>query len=110
MELGGRRGGRLPHSGHHRQQIGKVAAHQRQRRALVVGDVLPALARIRLQLQRHVGHFNRGLGLARRQFQVNALPVAHGNRDGFCLGNGETRGAGGDGVNAHAQRGNFIIA
>ena len=93
-----------------RQQIGKVPAHQRQRLALVVGDVLPALARIRLQLQRHVAHFHRGLGLARRQLQVDALPVAHGNRDVLRHRLREALRRSRDRVNAGAQGRELVVS
>ena len=45
--------------GHQRKQVRIVAAHQRQRLALVVGDVLAALAGLRLNLDGNVGHLHR---------------------------------------------------
>jgi hypothetical protein len=41
-------------AGDQRQQVGVVAAHQRQRFGLIAGDGLAALAGLGLKLQRHV--------------------------------------------------------
>ena len=78
--------------------------------ALVVGDGLAAFTGVGFDLQSDVGDLDRGLGGSDLESEIDALAGADG--DGDVLGDGirESGSAGRDGVDAGAQRRDFVVA
>ena len=107
---GGRGGGGLAGAGDKAEEVGVVAADEREGCALIVGDGLAALAGLGFKLEGDVGDFDGGLGRAYVEGEVDALASADG--DGDVVGDGvwKAGGGGGDGVNADAEGGNFVVA
>jgi hypothetical protein len=78
--------------------------------AVVVADDLPALAGLRLQLQRHAAYLNRRRCRSHAQLQIDALTPTHLNADVVRDGIGKPRSHRRDFVLTHAQRRHLVVA
>lgn len=102
---------RLARTGDQREQVGEVAAYQRQRLCLIARDGLAVLAGSCFDLQGDIAHLDcGGGGLAHVKGEIDALPRSHGDADVLCLGRRETGRFGFDGVNAYMKRGDLVVA
>ncbi len=108
---GGGGSGRLARTGDQSQQIGVIAAHQREGFGLVPGNRLPAFTGFSFDLQGNVADLNGGgAGLAHGQGEVDVLTSAHRDRDIFGDGRGKIRRSSLYGIHASAERRSFIVA